>query len=205
MASSISSVSSKSIPNSLSVLREFPIRASIAVRSTLLDLKTDDFVVVSGTMADSDRDGRTDEIQVDAIESVGLKSVLGAWRSEKWEIVRFEDFSRISLYRPKFRAGSKEALSVAMQLENRPINPMASLKRLGFSKLKELNYTLAPEHGSSYSIFLAEKQTGAGPAPVFVGRLDLKVQDGKRKLILEIFDPKTGAASEVLSLSPVRD
>jgi hypothetical protein len=191
------------VPRSLA--REFPVSASIAIRTSLLDLKTDDFVVVSGSMVDADHDGLSEEIRVDAIESVGLKSLLGTWRSNKWEVVRFEDFTRMSLYRPKFRRTPSLPLSMEFHLGPLSRNPVASLKRLGFSKLKDLNYTLAPERGSSYSIFLVEKRQGIGPAPVFVGRLKIETNDGKPGLQLEIYDPKTGYASEVLSLSPVRD
>ncbi|CAN5528744.1 hypothetical protein BH10BDE1_BH10BDE1_15330 [soil metagenome] len=181
--------------------RELPVTAAISVRTALLDLKTDDFVVVSGSLIDIDHDDRPDEVQVEGIESVGLRSVLGTWRSDKWEVVRFEDFTRMSLYRPKAGSGLASALGINFHLEMSLLNPLTSLKRLGFSKLKDLNYTLAPERGSAYSIFLVEKKPGGGPAPVYVGRLE--VQD--RALKLEIYNPKTGESSEVLSLLPVRD
>jgi hypothetical protein len=191
------------MPRSLTA--ELPVTTSIAIRLALLNLKTDDFVVVSGSLNDTDHDGRPDEVQVDAIESVGLKSLLGTWRSDKWEVVRFEDFTRMSLYRPKFKTEPANPLSIDLRLGNLPLNPVVSLKKLGFAKLKDLNYTLAPEQSAAYSIFLVEKKPGVGPAPVFVGRLQLDSSGPKRKMKLEIFDPKTGEASEVLSLSPVRD
>ncbi len=168
--------------------RAVPISTTIGIRTSLLDLKTGDFVVVSGRLHDNDQNGEPDEVTVHAIESVGLNELIGTWRSPNWEVVRFEDFTSMSLYRPRYMTG-KTPLH----------NPRRG--RMSFSKLKDLNYTLAPEQGSNYSIFLVEKMSLAGPAPIYVGRLSVQ----KRLLKLEIFDSKTGQPGEVLSLSPVRD
>lgn len=160
------------------------IATSIGIRSSLLDLKTGDYVVVSGQFRDSNLDGRIDEVFVQAIESVGLKDLIGTWQSENSEFVRFEDFTRMSFYRPR---GTSE-----LAIRGRHLN---------LAKTKDLNYTLAPEQGSSYSIFLFEKASGGRPAPVYVGRLDVK----RNALRLEIYHPQTGGSWEVLSLLPVRD
>lgn len=180
--------------------KALPISTSIGVRTALLDLRSGDYVVVSGRLVDSNRDGVTDEVAVHAIESVGLNSLIGTWRSAKWEVVRFEDFSRMSLYRPRFRLSATPSPAGLNPVTSAALNP----SRMSLSKLKDLNYTLAPEQGSTYSIFLVEKKV-TGPAPVYVGRLHVKESAQEKRLTLEIFDPKTGDSAEVLSLSPVRE
>ena len=170
-------------PVTLTNPKPLSISTSLAIRSSLLDLKSGDFVVVSGEFVDKNLDGIDDEIRVDAIESVGLTQLIGSWRNSNWDVVRFEDFNSLSLYRPKSRSGALPGAHADL------------------AKLKDLSYTLAPEKGASYSIFLAEKNSLSVPAPVYVGHLDVKADS----LQLEIFDPKTGHSSEVLFLSPVRD
>ena len=147
-------------------------------------MKTGDFAVLNGELIDTDGDGLSDQVEVNAVESVGLNELIGSWRSAMWEVIRFDDFNHMSLFRPKSRV-SKAG------------------HKVGLAKLRELNYTLAPDRGLAYSIFLAEKAepSKVGLAPVYVGRLEVR----PRALKLEIIDPKTGVSSEVLSLSPVRD
>lgn len=180
--------------------KALPIATTIGIRTSLLDLRSGDYVVVSGRLIDTDRDGITDEVSVQAIESVGLNSLIGTWRSAKWEVVRFEDFSRMSLYRPRFRLSATPSSTGLNPVTSASLNP----SRMSLSKLKDLNYSLAPEQGSIYSIFLVEKKI-TGPAPVYVGRLHVKESEKEKRLTLEIFDPKTGESAEVLSLSPVRE
>lgn len=177
-------------------LKPLPIETSIANRTALMDLKTGDFVVLSGAYQDTDGDRIIDQVNVAAIESVGLNAVLGTWRNAKWELVRFEDFNRVSLYRPRFVTNAKTG-------EHDGPSPVTSLQ--DYAKLKDLNYTLAPERGSAYSIFLVEKTQKKGPAPVYVGRLRLPQPGVGGTLTIEILDPRTGTSSEVLSLSPVQD
>ena len=174
-------------PKTLLNPKPLSISTSLAIRLALLELKNGDFVVVSGEFGDKNRDGISDEIRVDAIESVGLTQLIGSWRSSKWDVVRFEDFNSLSLYRAKSRGAQRLGTPPGARAE--------------LAKLKDLSYTLAPEQGSSYSIFLAEKNSFRVPAPVYVGHLELKPDSLK----LEILDPMTGHASEVLSLLPVRD
>lgn len=178
--------------------KAIPISTSIGIRTSLMDLRSGDYVVVSGRLVDTDRDGMTDEISVQAIESVGLNTLIGTWRSPKWEVVRFEDFSRMSLYRPHFRLRANGTSGLGFTV------PPAGSSPTGLSKLKDLNYSLAPEQGSVYSIFLVEKKA-SGPAPIYIGRLRVNENQIEKHLTLEIFDPKTGNSSEVLSLSPVRE
>jgi hypothetical protein len=120
----------------------------------------------------------------DAIESVGLSDLLGMWRSPGWQVVKFENYNSMSLYRPKF------------------LKSKTGSNLMSFAKFKDLSYTLAPETGSSFSIFLAEKQANpVARASVYVGRIHL----AKDLVTLEIYDPRNGKILETLSLSPVRD
>ncbi len=167
--------------------KRLSVSTSFQLRSSLLDLKTGDYVVLDGKLSDSDRDGQTDEVVVDGIESVGLSDLIGTWRSPKWQVVHFENFNSLTLYRPKFPAPARQSGFVDL------------------TKFKDLSYSLAPELGTSYSIFLVEKHAASGTrGAVYVGRLKLQ-NEAVTTLTLEIFDPKTGKSNEVISLSPVRD
>lgn len=163
--------------------KRLSITTSFRIRATLSALKTGDYVVVTGTLSDSRRDGKIDEVNVDAIESVGLSDLIGTWRSPKLQFVRFENYNTVSLFRPQTLKTTSNRMSLA--------------------KFRDLNYSLAPDIGSSYSIFLADKRsTPKNRGSVYVGRIQLQNSEA---LTLEIFNPKTGEPAEVLTLSPVRD
>lgn len=61
------------------------------------------------------------------------------------------------------------------------------------SKLKEMNYTVAPEPGGRYSIFMSDNRS------VQIGFLEFQPHGIK----LTVLDPKTGRVSENISLSPL--
>ena len=165
----------------------FPIETSLLIRESLAALQAGDFVVLSGQYLDHDQNGSIDSIYVNGIESVGLKRLIRTWKSEKWDIMKFENFNRMVLYRPN--------------------TPTGAATPLRFQKLKELNYTLAPEAGSGYSILMVETPSAVTPAalparpahPVFAGKLTIE----KDRLQLELFDTKSGLTAEVYSLSPL--
>lgn len=161
---------------SLAFKKGFPVETSILIRESLGSLQAGDFVVLSGQYLDQDQNGSIDSIRVNGIESVGLKRLIRTWKSDKWAVLRFENFNRLILYRPDM-GGSR------------------------LQKLKELNYTLAPDQGSDYSILMVETNTtSARPGkPVFAGKLTVE----KDRLTLELFDTKSGLTSEVYSLSPL--
>lgn len=167
--------------------KDFPIETSLLIRESLATLQAGDFVVLSGQYLDHDQNGSIDSIYVNGIESVGLKRLIRTWKSEKWDIMKFENFNRMVLYRPNSPAGLATPLR--------------------FQKLKELNYTLAPEQGSGYSILMVETPSVTPPSalplrpahPVFAGKLTVE----KDRLKLELFDTKSGLTAEVYSLSPL--
>ena len=171
-------------------LKALTVSASFRLRAMLLDLTSGDFVVVSGSLTDIDGDQVPDDVTVDAIESVGLRELLGSWRDDKWQVLRFEDFHRMSLYRPSF---------ITSRLSQ--FNLKSRDRRL--AKFKDLRYTLAPENNGSFSIFLAENNRVQGQSGVWVGRLLVERTATTRTLHIEIFAPKTGVSSEILSLSPI--
>lgn len=176
-----------------------PVETSIAIRTALMDMKSGDLVVVAGLLQDLDGDAQYDQIAVQAIESVGLKAVLGTWRSDGWDVIRFEDFNRVSLYRPRF--GLNRFLTAKLRGEF--ARDFDGDELSNFAKLKDLNYTLAPEQGSSYSIFLVERRARRKQSSVYVGRLKLEIVDSKSRMTIQIFNPDTGNAIESMSLSPI--
>jgi hypothetical protein len=173
--------------STVSHAKGLPIETSLMIRESLATLQAGDFVVLSGQYHDHDRNGTVDSIFVNGIESVGLKRLIRAWKSKKWDVMQFENFSRMILYRPESTAGAAVPLR--------------------FQKLKELNYTLAPDQGSDYSILMVETPpslpTSAVPSrpahPVFAGKLTVE----KDSLRIELFDTKSGLTAEVYSLSPL--
>lgn len=162
----------------------YPLQTSLAIRSALSNLSPGDHVVLTGQFLDQDFDGLGDILAVSGIESVGLKKLLGDWRNKAWDIFRFHDYNRLGLY----RRASAPVPSSALQ----------------FRKLKELNYTLAPEPQGSFSLLMVEALESSALAdskakPVFVGRLQITNLGG---VLLDVFDPNSGKPVESHKLTP---
>lgn len=158
-----------------------PVEADLNTLGSLLSLRSGDFVVATGDMID--RDGRpgAEAVLIQGIESVGLQNLIGSWRTARWDVIRFEDFSRASLYSHTQRRDTHTS----------------SVRPTGLAKLKELRYTLAPERANGYSIFLVESGSRT-PGPVYVGRLELSAPGhaAKQEIKLDILDPSSGQVSE---------
>ncbi len=167
---------SRLVETGLAAKKGFPVETSILIRESLGSLQAGDFVVLSGQYLDRDQNGSIDSIFVNGIESVGLKRLIRTWKSNKWDVMKFENFSRMILYRP---------------------DP----SRSRFQKLKEMNYTLAPSQGSEYSILMVEATLNPSRPiqPVFAGKLSVE----KDLLKIELFDTKSGLTAEAYSLSPL--
>ncbi|MES2965583.1 MAG: hypothetical protein V4760_17005 [Bdellovibrionota bacterium] len=129
------------------------------------NLKLGDFLVARGTL-----DRGTAIAHVDTIETVGLRGLIGPWQSGSKRVYEFEDFSRLNLYREL-----RDSTGVTL------------------SRFKQMNYTVAPEAGGRYSIFMSDNRS------VQIGFLDFE-DDG---IELTVIDPKTGRVSENISLSPL--
>ncbi len=172
----------------LSATKPLPVETSFLIRQSLGTLQPGDFVVLSGQYLDHDTNGSVDSIYVTGIESVGLRRLIRTWKSQNRFILKFENFNRLVLYRQ----------------ERETVN---SEKPLRLQKLKELNYTLAPDNGTGYSILMVElvkpgNTVLAQPRPsnpVFAGKVSIENEN----LQLEIFDPQSGMTAEVYSLSPL--
>ena len=105
---------------------------------------------------------------IDSIESLGLQALVGSWTTENLEVYEFRDFTRLNLYLPD--QTSDEIV-----------------------KAGEFNYSLAPDSGSRYQLFLSSSQT------VTVGSLEFR----KNHLVLTVIDPATGISSPDIVLSPL--
>ncbi|MEK7357414.1 MAG: hypothetical protein AAB250_13260 [Bdellovibrionota bacterium] len=141
------------------------LTTSSLVANDLRNLKQGDFLVARGSL---------DEAQniafVDTIETVGLANLIGAWQSGTTRVYDFEDFSRLNLYK-----ATQDPKGVIL------------------SKLREMNYLIAPESGGRYSIFMSDNRS------VQIGFLDFTASGVE----LSVIDPKTGRVSEHISLSPI--
>jgi hypothetical protein len=113
------------------------------IREEVRRLQTGDYVSGSGRI---DNDKRI--IALDLINVVGLKKLLGIWRTADWNVFEFRDFSRLYLY-ARFQGSSS----------------------LSHFEKRNLSYTLAPEASGSWSIFLSDNRT------VHVGTLSINDRD----------------------------
>ena len=109
-----------------------------------------------------------DSVQVDSIESLGLQALVGLWATQKYEVYEFQDFTRLNLYVPNDNHSD-------------------------VVKAGEFQYSVAPDQGTRYSIFLSNTDS------ITVGSLEFR----KHHLVLNVIDPKTGQVSADIVLSPL--
>jgi len=105
---------------------------------------------------------------IDAIESLGLQAIVGTWATPKYEVYEFQDFTRLNLYIPNDT-------------------------RSDVVKAGEFQYSIAPDQGSRYQLFLSNSKS------VTVGSLQFR----KSHLVLNVIDPQTGESSADIVLSPL--
>jgi hypothetical protein len=140
---------SKSWPQPLKIVVSTP-----TLNVDLGNLKDGDFLVARGLASPSEG-----TVRVDAIESLGLRELLGSWRTDRWEVYEFRDFNRMNLYVPT-RANNGQ--------------------RVPLSMAREFNYVLAPEQGARYSIFLSDDRTvTVGTIEVQENKINFIVYDSK--------------------------
>jgi hypothetical protein len=108
-------------------------------------------------------------VQIDAIESLGLQALVGSWGTTTTDIYEFQDFTHLNLY-----ASNADHSQIV--------------------KTNEFQYSVAPDQGSRYSIFMSN--TGGS---VTVGSIEFK----KRHLVLNTIDPTNGKVSADIVLSPL--
>lgn len=132
-------------------------RLAIAAQSAIVDtsikrLKSGDYLVARGAVLPE-----TNSVQIEAIESLGLQALVGAWSTSRLEVYEFKDFSRLNLYVPN---------------SDRKGHPIV--------KAGEFQYAITPDQGSKYSIFLSSsKDLMVGSIEFRKSRLMLKVVDPK--------------------------
>lgn len=156
-----------------------PVAADLGTLSALLKLHSGDFIIAIGEMIDQDGQPGTEAVLIQGIESVGLQNLIGSWRTRRGDVLHFEDFSRASLY---------------------SMNHPRSASTL--TPFKKLRYTLAPESGNGYSIFLVESGMETRRS-VYVGRIELSstisTPTTRRAFKLDILDPSSGQIAETFN------
>ena len=109
-------------------LEVYKVSGSQTLIARLRKLKTGDFIVATGTVS-SDK-----IVTLDSIQTVGLQELLGLWRSSRWEVFEFQDFSRLNLY----------------------LTHSDGQSDLSFSRTHELSYAITLENSADYSIFISD-------------------------------------------------
>ncbi len=114
-------------------------------------------------------------VALESIDTVGLKQILGIWRTVHWDVFEFRDFSRVVLYAP---------------------NPGNRADRITprLAPTRQMNYTLAPSSGDNWSIFMADKDG------IQLGEL----QFGARSMNMTLYDSATGRVNQKFELAPIR-
>jgi hypothetical protein len=69
---------------------------------------------------------------IDSIDQVGLTQLLGTWRSSRWEIFEFQDFSQLNLYMPE----------------------MQNQGNISLAKTHSLKYIVTPDAENRFAIFM---------------------------------------------------
>lgn len=146
----------------------FSIQASADVDSILNGLKEGSLIIGTGRIMPIER-----KVQIDAVQTVGLKELLGKWRSTTAEIFEFKSFSKLMRYAP-----------------NSNVEGSAPGPR---SKVENFDYALSPDRDKSFSIFMSDTEMR-----MLVGTLHFV----DHTILLTVYDSQTGLEAEKISLSP---
>lgn len=120
------------------------------VRYDLTRLRQGDYLVARGNV-----DEISKRVTIEAIESLGLRELIGTWSSTRLEVYEFQDFTRLNLYVPN---QARDSIEIA----------------------GKYNYAVAPDHGDRYSIFLSDNRSVlVGTFEFKNQRLQLTVLDPK--------------------------
>ncbi len=95
-----------------------------SVQSDINMLKSGDYMVARGSLTKF-------TANIDSIESIGLRALVGMWATPKAEVYDFQDFTRLTLYLP-------------------------NETRSRIVKAGEFNYSIAPDQGTRYQFFLSK-------------------------------------------------
>lgn len=123
------------------------------IHQALKSLRDGDFITARGQHFQKEG-----AVIIDAIESVGLRELLGIWTTAQWQIFEFRDFNRLNLY---------------MDLQKWP-------GLLNINESRAMDYFLAPASGNRYSIFMSDDQSVlVGTLEVTTDRIDLTLFDSR--------------------------
>lgn len=112
--------------------RTLVIESKTSLLLLLRRLKTGDQLVVQGDVSTDQK-----SVSVTSIDRIGLRELLGAWRSSRWQVFEFKDFSKLDLYVPKM---NEDHGSVSL------------------SKTNSLQYVIAPDSEDRFSIFMTDNR-----------------------------------------------
>ncbi|MCM2282261.1 MAG: hypothetical protein NDI61_10490 [Bdellovibrionaceae bacterium] len=135
----------------------------------LQKMQDGDFIVGRGEVLTDRR-----MVALESIDTVGLRQILGAWRTANWNVFEFKDFNNVILYFPDAAVST---------------SPRATSRR-------QMSYTLAPGSGENWSIFMADRQG------IHIGELQFAA--GARRINMTLYDSETGRVHQRLELAPYR-
>ncbi len=122
----------------------------------------------------------TNTLDLQTIETVGLKTLLGRWKTRDGQVFEFRTFTELLHYK-----------SVITEWVNYAKSLMGTSTNL---KSRELSYALAPDSAKNrWAIFVADKQS------LLIGY----VHFSSRGILLTLIDPNTGRAIQKFVLRPM--
>jgi hypothetical protein len=126
-------------------------------------------------------DQHNNTLDLQAIETVGLKSLLGRWQATDGQVYEFQTFTTLIFYHSVIQQWVNYAKSFFVEPPRKDQH--------------QLNYTLAPDSRTNrWSIFVADKEK------LLIGYLEFKA----RTLSLTLMEPQTGRQVIKLELSPLQ-
>lgn len=142
------------------------------VANDLVRLSGGDFISFEGYFNPSKK-----AVRVQSIDWVGLKKLIGYWRSRENISLEFRDFTRLIVY-------DANVNDVFVRLYNKNLTRTTSL----------LNYRIAPGVGNTWSLFLSDEKI------VKVGRLTVNGDTAT----INFFDSNTGKVIKTVLLQKQR-
>ena len=133
------------------------IQTSDSILETLKNLRLGSLIVGTGQV-----DPLKKFVQLDAIQTVGLKELIGTWQSSRWEVFEFRDFNKLMRYLPMENEGGDFRLTY----------------------VEIFDYAVAPDRNDLYSIFITDnlKRMMVGTLQFKEGSLLLTVYDSQTGL-----------------------
>jgi hypothetical protein len=129
----------------------YQLDASEALITFLRKLASGDSITAQGTLSSDQK-----KFTIESIDRLGLKELLVTWRSSRFEIFEFQDFTQLNLYIPT----------------------VASTGGISLSRTHSLKYAVMPEDSGSFTIFMKDdKDFRMGFLDLRKNKVNLKVFD----------------------------